>query len=1175
VRRLLVVLAVASIVTSGLFLYIGERATADLSKTWTSDTDFAGGTFTSTEVVGTGTAASIRLQVRLMYDWVLLYPGVSPSPRRGPAMTYDERDGVLLAFGGLLQGGSYSDELWTYDVATDTWTDITPASSPPARWKAGFSYDPDGQVAILYGGLDDSGWRSDLWGYYVSNNTWRELFPPPVTPRGIQGTPLVYDVEAKMHIMAGTNSITSAFETWAYDAVANRWSNRNPTGDIPPATQGHTLTYDRNAHVVILFGGAEGLTVYGDLYEYTYTTNRWVLAVPWRMNETPNPRTDHAMVFGPNNLVSVLFGGTGDDGSYQPGTWHFDPTREWTQPLVTVYPASRRDHAMAWDSTLDRLVMFGGMLFDGTITNETWMWGPGYSAGGTYESPVFDAGCESPLWHTLWWNASVPPRTSARFRLATSNSPTGTFTYRGWDGLPGTSYNGTPGQTIWAGHSQPPDQRYFRWRLSLTSGTGSTTPDLLDFGVNYECFAQLPYVESTYPRNLQINVPRAADIIVTFNVAMDESTVSWTFSDPGITFTPSWDPTHTVLTLSHVTSFVKCTQHTMQIFGKDLAHGYDLVVGPVPNPWKFSTDCSAPKILETTPRDGAFSVPLDANLLVRFSDSMDTATVRWTIDGGITLTGSWNPAESELNLSHTTPFATCTVYTANITAAKDKLGIGIVPGPVPNPWSFTTVCPNPYIAATDPEDGATGVIPSARIIVTFRKPMDTASVAWTIIPILPLTADWNSPTDTVLTLNHATTFTEIATYTVNITGGREKGGLPLIPGPVPNPWSFRVAGVRPEITRTVPADGDTDVALDAGIVVTFSEAMLTSSVTVTISPNLALTKSWNAPTNTVLTLTHTAAFAVCTVYTVNVSGTDLQSFRLAPGPVPNPWSFTTYCPLLGPGHLRVLMAGPDVGLTWDPVTGATSYRVFSAQNRFAAWSTWTLLGSTAAPPFLATGHGADGLTHYYVVRAVDVKGEGPNSSMGVKTTLSFTLAPVNTNVAWFSLPFSSTYTRASSIASALGSANIDVVGKWVLSKQSSVVYYYSRGAWRGTDFTISPGDGLYLGVRRTFSWNVTGTDLNVSLSFTLNPPGKANVNWVGIPYTGVYSKASDISSALGSSKITEVGLWNAATQSVTRWYWSGTAWTGTDFTFAPGAGVYIIVASDFTWRPTLITPAVP
>jgi len=102
VRRLLVVLAVASVAASGLFLYVGGPVAAALSKTWTSDADFGGGTFVSTEVVGTGDAASIRLRIDPVLNWILMEPEMAPSPRRGVAMTYDEGDGVVLAFGGIL-----------------------------------------------------------------------------------------------------------------------------------------------------------------------------------------------------------------------------------------------------------------------------------------------------------------------------------------------------------------------------------------------------------------------------------------------------------------------------------------------------------------------------------------------------------------------------------------------------------------------------------------------------------------------------------------------------------------------------------------------------------------------------------------------------------------------------------------------------------------------------------------------------------------------------------------------------------------------------------------------------------------------------------------------------------------------------------------------------------------
>jgi hypothetical protein len=263
-------------------------------------------------------------------------------------------------------------------------------------------------------------------------------------------------------------------------------------------------------------------------------------------------------------------------------------------------------------------------------------------------------------------------------------------------------------------------------------------------------------------------------------------------------------------------------------------------------------------------------------------------------------------------------------------------------------------------------------------------------------------------------------------------------------------------------------------------------------------------------------------------------------------------------------------------LSWNVVTGATGYRVYDSLNRFATFpSGWNLLTTTTLTQYTATGHFTDGLNHYYLVTATDGAQDGPNSTMGVKDSLSFGYSTTNTNIAWFSLPYASTYLRASDIATKLTPANIDVVGKWDAAGQTSIVYYYARSRWRGVDFTINPGDALYLGVRRAFTWNLTGTDLSISLTLTLNPAPSTNVDWIGLPYTSVYGKASDIANELTSAKITEVGIWNAATQSVVRWYWTGSTWTGTDFTIPQGAGVYVIVASSFAWTPGLLTPVRP
>ena len=144
-RRFSVVVALVLLVVSGLFVFAANPVVAPSQK-WTSDTDFSGGTFLATRVVGTGNGASIQLGVNPTQNWVNMAPSGAPSPRRGPVMTFDSVHNVILVFGGVLPSG-YTNDLWTYDTVSNTWTNITPGTSPPARWKAGFSYDTLQQVA--------------------------------------------------------------------------------------------------------------------------------------------------------------------------------------------------------------------------------------------------------------------------------------------------------------------------------------------------------------------------------------------------------------------------------------------------------------------------------------------------------------------------------------------------------------------------------------------------------------------------------------------------------------------------------------------------------------------------------------------------------------------------------------------------------------------------------------------------------------------------------------------------------------------------------------------------------------------------------------------------------------------------------------------------------------------
>lgn len=102
-------------------------------------------------------------------------------------------------------------------------------------------------------------------------------------------------------------------------------------------------------------------------------------------------------------------------------------------------------------------------------------------------------------------------------------------------------------------------------------------------------------------------------------------------------------------------------------------------------------DTTAPSIIATTPSNNAVGISLTQNIVVQFSEEINTGSVSYTCSpnpGG--WTSSWNAAKDTLTLAHT-KFSSGVTYTFSITAAKDLAGNDLVSGSVANPWTFTTV----------------------------------------------------------------------------------------------------------------------------------------------------------------------------------------------------------------------------------------------------------------------------------------------------------------------------------------------------------------------------------------------------------------------------------------------------------------------------------------------------
>ena len=206
-------------------------------------------------------------------SWHRISTPQSPSYRvYGHSMAYLECDRRALLFGGYAAGN----DLWAFDSEAANWARVRPAGAqPPSRSEASFVYDPVHKRAYLFGGLGD-GMLADLWSYDPAANTWTELSPagPLPTPR-IAASLVAFG--GKLVLFGGKTAVGPPparggpyegvlGDTWVYDPDSNAWTQLDIPG--PPPRAHAAMAYHAPTRQAILFGGYGADGYLGDTWAF-------------------------------------------------------------------------------------------------------------------------------------------------------------------------------------------------------------------------------------------------------------------------------------------------------------------------------------------------------------------------------------------------------------------------------------------------------------------------------------------------------------------------------------------------------------------------------------------------------------------------------------------------------------------------------------------------------------------------------------------------------------------------------------------------------------------------------------------------------------------------------------------------------------------------------------------
>ncbi|MBI3395175.1 MAG: Ig-like domain-containing protein [Spirochaetia bacterium] len=293
-----------------------------------------------------------------------------------------------------------------------------------------------------------------------------------------------------------------------------------------------------------------------------------------------------------------------------------------------------------------------------------------------------------------------------------------------------------------------------------------------------------------------------------------------------------------------------------------------------------------PKVVATYPSNGLQGISSSEGVWVLFDRTMDEqktqSSFRLSSPSGTT-TGSFRWELDKMFFVPKDPLAGAGEFTMVVGRGSESIHGLDLPDDFIVRFFAGTDNGRPSLVSSNPADGATGVVATSTVTLTFSEPMDfsTAASGIVISPSFLNTMTQNAAKDQII-ITPSSPLLNGTTYTITAKSGLKDLSGNTLAAEKAVTFTIGADTIRPTVLSVqsgalsfVEGITTTGVERATALTITFSEPMdtVTAENSVTLSPSVSATKTWD-PTFTILTVT--ASLAPETNYTLNIDGTALD-----------------------------------------------------------------------------------------------------------------------------------------------------------------------------------------------------------------------------------------------------------------------------------------------------------